>query len=490
MKMGRHVLLIQSEHEAAQTLARFFTEHGDEVWIAWDLGQASALLQQVAPDLLLLDLHFPGDDWLSFLRFARSTFPSIQIILTNKYPDLPREIIARQNGLNTFLRQPFTKRWLARALASLETGANSSQWTLSPWRVRIPAGVKVSLPVFILALIAALWLAALVTNIYSNSPRPLWLDGITPVTVFAVSAGLILLLMALGVYTARRIANPFQPLVHAFMQVGMGNLDVKAETKGDAEAVFLAHAFNRMVVGLQEDSLYSDLLGRVVSAEVHEQLQRTFDKNNFRLEGQEAAATILVSDIRNFTVLSEGADPVRVFEGLNEYFSLLLPIVASFGGAVHKIDSDTLLASFGVLPAPLPPQESAQMACQAALEMNAVIEDLNLQRSRRGDMPLHTGIGLNTGLVIAGGLGPQGRLHYTLIGETVNIAQRLESTTRDLSSGSGVFITQAVFNALGEHTTGFRLDPQGLRALKGKAERVMVYRLLPAKALPFIQAML
>lgn len=734
--MGRRVLLVQNENEAAQTLARFFTDRGDEVWIAWDLGQAAALLQQVAPDLLLLDLHFPGDDWLGFFRFGRATFPNLKVILTNKHPDLQREIVARQNGLNVFLRQPFTRRWLERALAAVETGTLLPAQPVFSSRVRVPTLVKISLPFLILALVAAIagavlisrlslksgqqrfdrqaaeaalkgaqqleseeerWLASLdqlknapglaeallardtekirrivlplatsagdeaaaaldaqgesllimtlppgaapgqyrygakeneaqlhfiqslisdpsgeagdrgtglviaagegyflvgslvqgadgkgpgyvflgrsleklaeqmrgetlaEITFYNLEGQPLtstlftrgeifplsrsqpelilkasppknqaralvigglnftellipwksqtgaglgvvgmsfshssWLGAgrLNQSEIFAVIAGVILLILAVGAYLARRRANPFRSLAEAFSQVAGGNLDVKVEPKNDIEAVFLARSFNRMVAGLQEGSLYRDLMGRTVTPEMREQLRLTFSSGSLRLEGQEAVATVLISNIRNFTVLSEGADPVRVFEWLNEYFGLLVPTITAYGGVVHKLDGDTMLASFGVLPAPRPPQESAQIACQVALEMIRAIEELNFQRSRRGDAPLHTGIGINTGLVIAGGLGDKDRFYYTLIGDTVNTAQRLEAATHDLFGASGVFITQATFNALGEHTTGFRLDPQGLRALKGRAERIMIYRLLPAKALPEIQVML
>ncbi|NPV75264.1 MAG: HAMP domain-containing protein [Anaerolineae bacterium] len=734
--MGRRVLLVQSENEAAQTLARFFTDRGDEVWIAWDLGQAAALLQQVAPELLLLDLHFPGDDWLGFLRFGRATFPNLKVILTNKHPDLQREIIARQNGLNVFLRQPFTRRWLERALAAVDTGTLLPAQSMFSSRVRVPTLIKISLPFLILALVVAIGGAVLISRLslksgqqrfdrqaaeaalkgaqeleseeerlladlnqlknaaglaealpardtekirrivlslamsasddaaavfdaqgdsllimtlppgaapgqyrygskeneamlqfirhllsdpdngadgggaglivaasegyfFAGSPvqgvdgkgsgvvfigrsldrlaekmrdetqaeitfydlegqpltstlftggevfplsrsqpeqmlkapipknqtRTLTIGGLNftellipwksrtgvdigvvgmgfshafwlgtgrlnQVDISAITAGVILLVLAVGAYVVRRRANPFQSLAEAFSQVAAGNLDVKVEPKNDVEVAFLARSFNRMVAGLQESSLYRDLMGRTVTPEVREQLRLTFSSGSLRLEGQEAVATVLISNIRNFTVLSEGADPVRVFEWLNEYFGLLVSTITSFGGVVHKLDGDTMLASFGVLPAPRPPQESALIACQVALEMMQTIEELNIQRSRRGDAPLHTGIGINTGLVIAGGLGDKDRFYYTLIGDTVNTAQRLEAATHDLFGASGIFITQATFNALGEHTSGFRLDPQGLRALKGSAERIMIYRLLPAKALPEIQVML
>lgn len=484
--MGRRVLLVQSENEAAQTLARFFTDRGDEVWIAWDLGQAAALLQQVAPDLLLLDLHFPGDDWLSFLRLGRVAFPKIKVILTNKHPDLQREIIARQNGITVFLRQPFTRHWLERALEAVETGMLLPAQPIFSTRLRIPTAIKISLPFLVFALVFAIAGAVFISHF---SPW-LRLDPLGQVEIFAIATVFILLALAVGAYLIRRKINPLRSLAEAFSQVAAGNLDVKVAPKRDIEAAFLARSFNRMVAGLQEGSLYRDLMGRSVTPEIREQLRLTFSGGNLRLEGQELAATVFISNIRNFSILSEGAEPVRVFEWLNEYFGMLISTITAFGGVVHKLDGDTMLASFGALPSPRPPQESAYIACQAALEVIQAIEEMNFQRSHRGDAPLHTSIGINTGLVVAGGIGDKDRLYYTLIGDTVNTAQRLEAATHDLYGASGVFVTQATFNALGERMTGFRLEPQGLRALRGRSERVMIYRLLPVKALPEIQMML
>ena len=496
--MGRRVLLVQSENEAAQTLARFFTDRGDEVWIAWDLGQATALLQQVAPDLLLLDLHFPGDDWMSFIRLGRATFANLKVILTNKHPDLQREIIARQNGLNVFLRQPFTRRWLERALSAAETGTLLPVQPAFSSRVRVPTLVRISLPYLILMLVVIIAGAVLISRFSLRSGQQrfnlqsaeLSIGSLSQVESFAVAASILLLVSAVGAYLVRRRANPFQSLAEAFSQVETGSLDVKVKPKRDVEAAFLARSFNRMVVGLQEGSLYRDLMGRTITPEMREQLRLTFSNGRLRLEGQEMVATVLISNLRNFAALSEGSDPVRVFEWLNEYYSSLVSIITAFGGVVHKLDGDAMMASFGALPVPQPPQESAQIACQAALEIIRALEELNFQRSRRGDVPLQTGIGINTGLAIAGGLGDKDRLYYTLIGDMVSTAQRLEAAMHDVFGASGVFLTQATFNALGDHTIGFRLEPQGLRALKGRSERIMIYRLLPVKALPEIQVML
>jgi adenylate cyclase len=102
-----------------------------------------------------------------------------------------------------------------------------------------------------------------------------------------------------------------------------------------------------------------------------------------------------------------------------------------------------------------------------------------MQRVERGDPPLSTGIGLNTGMVTAGGLGTSDRVHYTIIGDTVNTTQRLEALTRQLINVSGVLISESTYQALGEYRSQFRLDPLGLYVVRGKTEQVSVYRLLP-----------
>jgi adenylate cyclase len=234
-----------------------------------------------------------------------------------------------------------------------------------------------------------------------------------------------------------------------------------------------------MVVGLQEGSIYRDLLGRTVSPEVREQLRQTFTSGNLRLEGQEAVATVMVSNIRGFTTLAEKADPATVFHWLNEYFREMVPIITANNGVVNKFDGDAMLAFFGILPRLVSPNQSAYAACQTAVQVLSVIERLNLQRVERGEPPLSTGIGINTGMVTAGGLGTSDRLHYTIIGDSVNAAQRLEGLTRQLFNISGAVISQSTYTALGDYRECFRLEPLGPYVVKGRAEQLQIYRLLP-----------
>ncbi len=300
---------------------------------------------------------------------------------------------------------------------------------------------------------------------------------ITRIQIFILVAISVLTVILTGVTISNQITKPLLQVVSASEAVSKGNLDVKVNVKSKDEIAVLAHSFNIMVQGLQEGSIYRDLLGRTVSPEIRETLRNTFASGNVNLEGQEAIATVLFSDIRDFTTLSEQADPAAVFKWLNEYFAELVPIITENGGVVNKFDGDAILAFFGILPRLISPQESAVSACRTALAMLSAIERINRIRISRGDPQFTTGIGVNTGLLIAGGLGSTDRMHYTIIGDTVNTTQRIEGLTRDLCRESGIVISRATLNALGSYREEFAIEPLGFHQVKGKSEQVLVYSL-------------
>ena len=304
---------------------------------------------------------------------------------------------------------------------------------------------------------------------------------ITRIQVFGLATIAFLLVITLGVYLANRITQPLLRMVAASAQVAQGNLDVQVDTAGNDEIAVLAHSFNEMVAGLREGNIYRDLLGRTVSPEVREQLRQGFASGDVSLEGQEAMATVLMSDIRGFTTLSESENPTTIMSWLNEYFEELVPIITDNGGVISKFDGDALLAFFGVLPRPLPAQESAGQACQTALAMLEAVERLNIRRVKRGEPPFGAGIGINTGPVTAGALGAADRLHYTIIGDTVNTTARLEDLTRQFGEENSAVISQHTLFALRERRHEFGLESMGAHNVKGKIEQLLVYQLKPAK---------
>ena len=304
---------------------------------------------------------------------------------------------------------------------------------------------------------------------------------ITRFQIFVLTAVTFVLIIVLGIYLANRITRPLLRVVRASAEVAKGNLEVQVEAGGNDEVAVLAHSFNQMVSGLREGSLYRDLLGRTVSPEVREELRRSFASGEVRLDGQEAVATVLVTHLRGFTTLAETEDPTTVLTWLNEYYGELIPTLTAHDGVISKLEGATLLAFFGILPRRLVPQESAYQACQAALAILATGASLNERRGQRGEPPLISSLSLNTGPVTAGGLGSADRLHYTIIGDTVNTAELLQSATRQFGAESSAIISQHTLFALRQQRHEFELEALGVHNLRGKEEQLLTYRLFPAR---------
>ena len=300
---------------------------------------------------------------------------------------------------------------------------------------------------------------------------------ITRFQILFLAAGGVVLVIGIGIYLSSRITQPLMRLVKASTEVAGGNLEARVEPGGDDEFAVLAHSFNAMVSGLREGSVYRDLLGRTVSPEVREQLRQSFATGELYLAGQETQATVLISDIRGFTPLTESQEPTTVMDWLNEYFGELVPIINSHGGVINAFEGDALLAFFGILPRPMAPEDSAYRAVRAAAGMLNIIQRLNHRRVQRGDPAFDTGIVINSGKVTAGTLGAADRLHYTVIGDTVNSTHRLQSIARTFGE-SGVAISGGTYEALGDRRNEFKLERLGAYTVKGKSERLVVYRLL------------
>ncbi len=721
--MAGSVLLIQSDPDSAKTLGEYFRLRGDQVHLATEVVQASTLLDRQPVDLVLVDIHLPDDRWADLLSLARPDGGSIPVIVTNRHPDVQRELVAKERGAHIFLRAPFERQWIARAVRQAEgqsPARPAGQQSLP--RVRTPLRLKITLPFILLGLMFVMGAAFLVSqfalaslkerftnqlidagrkaadrmveeerlrlqtlrllantagmaeavtagdsarletlalpvavnnrdeavvilnlegvslltlrhragggvadydvtagetgfatwdfvravldgrrddrgdkwagfepadighyffvsgpvfddraelrgvilvgtslpslvrsmqsvssanvSLYTHDgtpvistlfvaePAPAWpstplatqvTDASSPVrdvalgqnryteiagawvarqdlrlgligaslaqnfvvqqdlttsvqTLLLVSAG-FLLVIAAGVLLAAQLTRPLRSMMQASNEVARGNFNVKVPAQGNDEVAVLAHAFNRMVSGLQEGSIYRDLLGRTVSPEVREQMRQSFASGNLRLEGQNIMATVLMSDIRGFTTVSETQSPTTVMKWLNEYFNELVPVIAAHGGVVDKFEGDAILAFFGVLPRATSPRRSAAQACDAALEMLQAIEVINQRRQARGEVPFVTGIGINTGLVTAGGLGASDRLNYTIIGDAVNTTQRLEGFTRQFGE-SGIVISTSTLEALGGGARRYTLADLGAHVFKGKSEAVNVYRLI------------
>ena len=303
----------------------------------------------------------------------------------------------------------------------------------------------------------------------------------TNTRIFLALAMALVLVVGTGIFVANTISKPLLEVVDASAQVSQGNLDVQINTKGNDEVAVLAASFNMMIDGLREGTLYRDLLGRAVSPEIRDTLRDTLRSGGLRLEGQDAMATVMLADVQGFTTISELEDPTTILNWLNELFGKVVPIITSYSGVINEFSGDALFAFFGILPTPLHMAESAYLACRAGLEMLSEIEDLNENRKSRGDPPMRVGIGINTGPVTAGGLGTENRLHYTIIGDTVNTTQRIEGIAHQLPE-SAIMISKPTAIGIWDHRDQFRLQPHGEHEVKGKQEVLEVFRLYPKGA--------
>jgi len=237
----------------------------------------------------------------------------------------------------------------------------------------------------------------------------------------------------------------------------------------------LANGFNRMVDGLKERDKLRTTFGKYMTAAVIEHLLA----GKVALGGESLKVTILFTDIRSFTTISEKMDPQELVGLLNEYFTEMVSIVMSEGGVVDKYIGDAIMAVFG---APVPKPEDAVNAVRAAVKMRGALQGLNTRLAGRGLQTLRTGIGIHTGEVVAGNIGSEKRMEYTVIGDAVNLASRLESNTKEL--GVNVLISEDTYE-LTKHVVEAR--PVREITVKGRKAPVMTYEVLGIKGEPLLE---
>lgn len=269
---------------------------------------------------------------------------------------------------------------------------------------------------------------------------------------FTLSLGLTLLL-------SRSILGPLGDLRRATERVTQGDLRARVPVVSADETGVMAGLFNQMVAGLREREKLHDAFGSYVDPDLAERVLA----EGAVLAAEEVEVTILFLDMRDFTSFAERSSPHEVVARLNELFDVVVPVLEHHGGHVDKFIGDGLLAVFG---APEPLVGHAEWGVAAAREIAAVV------RERFGN-ELGIGIGVNSGPVVAGTVGGGGRLEFTVIGDVVNTAARVERVTRE--TGDGVLITEAT-RLLLDDPRG--VLPRGTVQLQGKRDRVQLHALV------------
>jgi adenylate cyclase len=246
--------------------------------------------------------------------------------------------------------------------------------------------------------------------------------GLQAVLLFLASFSVAVTLFG-GIRIAKRITRPLSQLADVAREIARGNYDVEVRSTSDDEIGDLGRAFESMVKGLVERDTMRDALGKVASSEVVMQLLQ----GQIELGGEEREVTVLFTDIRNFTALCETLSPQQSLQLLNQFLTAISEVVEQHEGVVDKYMGDGVMAIFG---APVTRADDAQRALNCALEVRRRVGALGPALAQRGLPHPEIGIGVNTCSVIAGNIGSPTRLNYTVLGDGVNLASRLEGLTK------------------------------------------------------------
>jgi adenylate cyclase len=289
--------------------------------------------------------------------------------------------------------------------------------------------------------------------------------GLSTATVELGVAGVSLALsLVLAFVVARTLVRPIRQLEGAMEQVEAGDLDVTAPVTSRDEIGQLAMSFNHMVEGLRREALVRDLFGQYVTPE----LAKAAIERRGQLDGELVTCTVLFADIRDFTGISEALPATRLIKILNEYFARMSAVVVEERGFVNKFGGDSLLAVFGT---PLNPDpDHASCGVHAALRMQDALAEFNRGQNEAWLPQIVIGIGIATGDVVAGNVGSERKLEYTVIGDAVNVASRLQAMTKELGMpilANGETARAAVAVA--------RFDRVAEVSVRGKARSVDVF---------------
>jgi adenylate cyclase len=284
--------------------------------------------------------------------------------------------------------------------------------------------------------------------------------------IAAVGAIALLLAVFVGGRLAGGITSPVRALVAGMREVLAGNLRYRSRVERPDEIGFLARSFNEMVGGLEEREHVKDTFGRFVSRDVAEAVL----DGRVPLEGERREVTILFQDIRGFTQLSAQLDPAALLRLLNRFFTEAVAAVEAEGGVVKQFTGDGVMALFG---APQAYADHPERAVRAALAIVQRLEGLNARLSAEGVPPLEVGIGIHTGEVVAGLIGPDARVEYGVVGEPVNLASRVEGLTKDVRAT--VLVSGDIADRL---PASFALGRRASLPVKGSAQPMHVVEVL------------
>lgn len=247
-------------------------------------------------------------------------------------------------------------------------------------------------------------------------------------------------------FLSKLVSSSLGVLCDTVKSIGKGDFSCRSQLKTRDEFNDLSIAINQMAKGLEERERLKMGFARYVSQYALEELLK-LDKP-ITLEGERKKVTLLFSDLRDFTRMAEHLPPEEVLKTLNEYYEEMIEVIFNYGGTLDKFIGDGMMVEFG---APLEDNLQELHAVLAAVDMQLRLDKLCDKWESEGKKRLVMGIGINTGLAVLGNIGSERRMEYTAIGDTVNVASRLERFTKKISKH--IIVSKSVYEKVKDHFT-------------------------------------
>ncbi|GAB4428597.1 MAG: hypothetical protein Kow0031_08890 [Anaerolineae bacterium] len=251
----------------------------------------------------------------------------------------------------------------------------------------------------------------------------------------------VLATVGLGLALAQQIDQRISRIIAAAEQVTQGDFSVRVEDGGHDEIGHFVRVFNQMVSNLDTLHRRADRLSRTMSPQVRLWLS----EKGLEFRGITQEVSVLFVDIRDFTHITEISSTEQVVFFLNDFYTTIANQVHASGGIIGKYGGDSIMAFFGA-PRPEPPSKSATSALLTALALQEALADMSQRWAILGLPPIRVGIGISTGSVVAGPIGSEQQFEYTVIGDAVNLAARLQELTRNVPEFSTILSSDVYFN--------------------------------------------
>jgi len=291
------------------------------------------------------------------------------------------------------------------------------------------------------------------------------ISGLLLQILFITTIGVVLS-VTLSLVVSKSVSTPLEEMETAMKEVAKGNLDVRIRVVSNDEIGAVGEGFGRMIKGLKESEAIKESFGKYISQEIRDEIL----SGRVSLDGEMTRATLLFSDLRDFTPFVESTHPKQVVSIMNQYFSEMAEAIKRNNGLILQYVGDEIEAVFG---APVPRDDHPDMAASAALEMKRRLVHLNERLKAQGVAPFRHGIGIHTGAVLAGIIGSKERSSYALVGDTVNLASRIQGLTKEFACD--IILSQTTHDLV---AGAYQMEPLRAVRVKGKSQEILTYKLL------------